>query len=80
MPRARQKALRTLSDAIDRGGSCVLWSGEGLGKTTLLREVHRRLGGAMLGAGDVLDAMAGRHPLCMEEAFFKVVWDALGRQ
>jgi hypothetical protein len=30
-----------------------------------------------LGAGNILDAMDGGHPLSMEEAFFKVVWDAL---
>ncbi len=68
---AQQRAIRELADAIDRGGACVLWSGAGLGKTTILRELHRRVGGTLLGAREILDAMSDRHPFSIEEAFFK---------
>lgn len=76
---AQQQAMRELTAAVERGSPSVLWSGPGLGKTTVLQEFQRRKGGTLVTAKELLDAGAERHPLGIEETFFKVLWEALGR-
>lgn len=76
---AQQQALRELTAAMQRGGPCVLWAGPGLGKTTVLNELRRRSGGTLVTVREMLEAGAERHPLSLEETFFKLVWDALGK-
>ena len=49
----------------------------GLGKTTILRNLHHRMGGALLGFSDLLDASRARHPLALEETFERLVGAAL---
>lgn len=49
----------------------------GMGKTTVLREIHRAVGGAFLTLKDFVDAMQGQHPLALEETFEKIVMEAL---
>jgi AAA+ superfamily predicted ATPase len=56
-----------------------LWSAPGMGKTSVLHELHRRQGGTPVSLKDLLDTASGRHPLSLEESFFNVVWEALGR-
>ncbi|MFN2565453.1 MAG: AAA family ATPase [Gemmatimonadaceae bacterium] len=75
---AQQRALDTLL-AGARPGRLVALSGHlGVGKTTLLREAHARLGGVMLGATDLQRASSeARHPLALEDAFYALVGDAL---
>jgi shikimate kinase len=51
----------------------------GSGKSTVLRALHDRLGGALLDARDLADAPAGRHPLALEDAFTQRVREALAR-
>ena len=51
----------------------------GSGKSTVLRVLHRRLGGAFLDARDLVDAPAARHPLALEDAFTQRIREALAR-
>jgi predicted AAA+ superfamily ATPase len=49
----------------------------GAGTTTVLREVHRAIGGKFLTAREFLDALRGRHPLSLEEALEALGMSAL---
>src|SRR5262249_55545214 len=71
--RAYDGALRALSI----GDVVVLWGGTGMGKTTVLREIHRTRGGAFLTMKPFIDAMRDRHPLAMEETFEQMMMTAL---
>ncbi len=55
----------------------VLRAGAGEGKTTLLERARGVLGGAMLTAKDLVEAMHGRHPLALEETLYAVLTEAL---
>jgi SpoVK/Ycf46/Vps4 family AAA+-type ATPase len=74
---AQQSAFNALSGALSDGNVFVLSGGSGMGKTTLLRALHRQIGGAYLTAKDFLDAMRSQHPLSIEEAFEEIVLAAL---
>jgi ATP-dependent 26S proteasome regulatory subunit len=73
---AQQTALDGLLAAAAIGNILVL-RGVGMGKTTVLHEVHRSLGGAFLTVKGFVDAMRPRHPLAIEETFEQWVRDAL---
>jgi len=51
----------------------LLWSSEGMGKTTMLREVHKKQGGALLGMKDFHAALESAHPLAMEETLIRLI-------
>lgn len=53
--------------------------GTGVGKSRLLRALHQRHGGALLGTKELLDAMPARHPLALEEAFDQLLRSALSQ-
>jgi ATP-dependent 26S proteasome regulatory subunit len=74
---AQQHAFDALSSALPDGHVFVLSGGVGTGKTTVLRALHRKTGGAFLNMRDLLDAMRPRHPLALEETFERLVLDAL---
>lgn len=76
---AQQRALRDLVAALEKEGPCVLWSAPGMGKTTILHELCRRKDGRLVSAGELIGAASERHPFSLEEAFFKILWDALGQ-
>src|SRR5437870_1279099 len=59
------------------GNIFSLASDTGMGKSTLLRTAHERLGGALLGVRDLVAAMPARHPLALEEAFDQLLRTAL---
>src|SRR5262249_9957716 len=59
------------------GHTFVIEASPGLGKTTLLREIHRRRGGVFLSVKDFPETMRSRHPLALEEAFGEWVTQAL---
>jgi transitional endoplasmic reticulum ATPase len=73
----QQRALDTLLQAAGPGRVAVLLGAPGMGKTTLLRVAHDRLGGVLLGAAAIQTAMAGRHPLAIEDALYDLVSGAL---
>jgi SpoVK/Ycf46/Vps4 family AAA+-type ATPase len=75
-PTQRQVCDRLL-DALSRANVLVLESSTGMGKTTLLHEVHDRHGGILLSMKDFIEVMRARHPLALEEAFHEWVAGAL---
>jgi ATP-dependent 26S proteasome regulatory subunit len=74
---AQQSAFDSLSCALPHGHVFVLSGGTGMGKTTLLRALHRQVGGAFLTIKDLVDALRPRHPLAVEETFEELVMAAL---
>jgi transitional endoplasmic reticulum ATPase len=73
---AQQVALEQLRQALPLGNVFVLYGGGGDGKTTIMRELHRELGGAFLTVGEFVNAMHQQHPLAMEEALSQIVMTA----
>lgn len=54
-----------------------VYGAAGLGKTTILRNLHARFGGAEIALKQVIDASRSQHPLALEETFEQVVMDNL---
>jgi transitional endoplasmic reticulum ATPase len=74
---AQQRVFDDLSADLDVGDVFVLHGETGMGKTTVLRQLHRAGGGAFLTVKDVVDATRRQHPLAIEEAFEQLVMQAL---
>src|SRR5262249_44390404 len=74
---SQQHLLDRLFAELPFGHTFVIEASAGLGKTTLLREVHHRRGGALLSVKDFPETMRARHPLALEEAFREWVSQAL---
>lgn len=74
---AQMQAFEGLMRGIRIGSICGLWGGDGMGKTTVLREAHRELGGAFLDLREFMNAMRNSHPMAMEETFGQMALDAL---
>jgi len=51
----------------------LLWGGEGMGKSTILKQLHAAHGGALLTAAEFLVQLEARHPLAIEEAFLATI-------
>jgi transitional endoplasmic reticulum ATPase len=75
---SQQRALDSLVAAARPGHLVALVAGPGLGKTTVLREAHARLGGVMLGTAELQRAASeSRHPLALEDVFYRLIGDVL---
>jgi predicted AAA+ superfamily ATPase len=81
MPTALCPTQQHLCDRLLHGlpltNVLVLQARGGMGKTTLLHEVHHRHGGIFLSMKDFIEVMRPRHPLALEEAFHEWVAAAL---
>jgi ATP-dependent 26S proteasome regulatory subunit len=73
----QQTALDWLIAGLPIGSVFRFWGGVGRGKTTVLREVHRRTGGVYLNLKDFLDAASLKHPQAIEETLYQLVQTAL---
>ncbi len=73
----QQKAFDELDRLSTPGEMCVLIGSPGSGKTTLLERLREQRNGAVVGAAELQAAVAGRHPLAVEDAFYGMVSDAL---
>ncbi len=49
----------------------------GRGRSTVLRALHRALGGALLTMGDYVEAAARRHPLALEDTLYELLVTSL---
>lgn len=74
---AQQAAFDGLIAALAHNNICVLSGDTGMGKTTVLRAIHRQVSGAFLTMKDFLEIQKVRHPLALEESFAGLVMDAL---
>src|ERR1051325_1375035 len=73
----QQRALDGLTAGLSVGNLVLLWGASGMGKTTVLKALHAQTGGAFLSARDYVEAVEDRHPFGIEEAFYRVVLQAL---
>ena len=69
-------ALKDFADA----SLLVVWGGTGLGRTTILKALHAKTGGAFLSMRDYVEKMAGEHPLAFEETFQDFVLSAFKKK
>lgn len=74
---SQQRAFDGLTSSLAHNNILVLSGDTGMGKTTVLRAVHQKVGGAFLTMRDFLDAHKARHPLALEETFTGLILDAL---
>jgi ATP-dependent 26S proteasome regulatory subunit len=76
---AQHHAKEKLKALLPLGHVFGLTCGDGLGRTTLLKHLHRELGGTFLSIRDFLATLPGKHPLALEEAFGQLVQTELRR-
>jgi SpoVK/Ycf46/Vps4 family AAA+-type ATPase len=74
---AQKRVFDSLLAGVDLGSILRLWSGTGRGKTTVLQELHKRVGGAFLNMKDFVESSASKHPLALEETLYRLIMDAL---
>src|SRR6267142_5007379 len=74
---AQKTAFDSLSAGLQVGSILRLWGGIGRGKTTILRELHKQIGGAFLNMKNFVESSAGKHPLALEETLYQLIVDAL---
>lgn len=77
---AQQAALDHLRHILPVGNVLALYSSGGHGRTTVLRELHREIGGAFLTPADFLQAMQGKDPLSFEETFMQLMMSTWNEQ
>jgi transitional endoplasmic reticulum ATPase len=74
---AQQQALDNLEREVAARHVTVLMGRPGAGKTSILRALHHRLGGAYLTSLDFMEASTMRDPLALDETVLIVLRDAL---
>jgi ATP-dependent 26S proteasome regulatory subunit len=74
---AQKRAFDSLSAGLQIGSILRVWGGTGRGKTTVLRELHKQVGGAFLSMKEFVEASAVKHPLALEETLYHLIMDAL---
>ena len=74
---SQQRGYDELRRLLPLGNIFVLAGNDGAGRTTILRELHREVGGAFLNMKDFTSALRQRHPAALEETFEQIVLQAL---
>lgn len=74
---SQQRAFNELMEAFPKGNIFVVWSGEGKGRTTILRQFHKQEGGHWLPLKHYIDELRNQHPLRMEEALESILMEAI---
>jgi AAA+ superfamily predicted ATPase len=70
---------RALDEALATDRPLALTGASGAGRSTVLAELHRHLGGELITARELLLAIEPRHPLGAEEGLFHLLDAALAR-
>jgi hypothetical protein len=76
---SQQEAFGNLTEALPIGNVFVVWSGSGMGRTTMLEELHRLKGGEFLRMKDYIDELRQQNPFTMEEALEQIIMRSLRR-
>ncbi len=76
----QDQALQKLLEIARPGRTVMLLGSDGMGKTEVLRAAHAVLGGVLLTPRKFMESMEGRHPLALEETFYRVLREALAAQ
>ncbi len=74
---AQKRTFDNLSSGLQVGTIVRLWGGVGRGKSTILKQLHRKTGGVLLNMKDFVEASAKNHPLALEETLYQLLFDAL---
>jgi transitional endoplasmic reticulum ATPase len=74
---SQQRAMDQISAAQAAGCIFHLYSDEPRGRTTVLRELHKSLGGAMITIKEFVDAAQSHDPLAIEDAVYEVLMAGL---
>jgi cytidylate kinase len=74
---AQQRGFDQMRRLWPLGNVFVLAGDAGRGRTTVLRQLHRDVGGTFLNMKDFLEAMRHGNPVALEETFEKLILDAL---
>ena len=74
---AQQQTLDALERALRSDYVAVLNGRSGTGKTTILRALHARVGGALLGAREIIEASVDGNPIGLEETSYQLIEGAL---
>jgi transitional endoplasmic reticulum ATPase len=74
---AQQKALDNLERHVRVHHVTSLMGRPGAGKTTILRALHQRIGGAYLTTQQFIEASIDKHPLALDETVYEVLHKAL---
>lgn len=74
---AQQKALDNLERHVRAHHVTSLMGRPGAGKTSILRALHERVGGAYLTTRQFIEASSDRHPLALDETVYNVLHQAL---
>jgi transitional endoplasmic reticulum ATPase len=53
-----------------------LWASSGFGRTTMLEEIQRRIGGTFVEMSQITTAAESRHPIALEDALYSAIRDA----
>src|SRR5205807_860900 len=73
----QQKAFDHLQHLLPLGHVFTLTGNIGLGRTTVLGELHREIGGAFLSMKEYVAALRHVHPSALEETFEDLILAAL---
>src|SRR3954465_4870714 len=74
---SQQRGYDELRRLLPLGNVFVLAGNDGAGRTTVLRQLHREVGGAFLSVKDFTAALRQRDPAAVEETFEEMVLQAL---
>jgi ATP-dependent 26S proteasome regulatory subunit len=74
---AQQRGYDELRRLFPLGNVFVLSGDAGLGRTAVLRQLHREVGGVFLNMGDFTSTLCQRAPATLEETFEQIVLHAL---
>src|SRR5262245_61826939 len=74
---SQQRGYDELRRLLPSGNVFVLAGNDGVGRTTVLRQLHRDVGGAFLNMKDFTAALRQRDPGALEETFEQIVLAAL---
>src|ERR1051326_7956531 len=70
-------ALELLTNLIPKNDILVLFGATGMGKTTTLRELQRRLNTAFISTKEFFDSSKTCHPLALDQAIGELLWNAI---
>jgi ATP-dependent 26S proteasome regulatory subunit len=73
----QQQAFEILLQVLPTGHVFELHGPVGVGKSTVLRQLHQQLGGVLLHINDLAERQHGQHPLALEETFGQLVMESL---
>jgi cytidylate kinase len=74
---SQRAVYEALTAALPAGNVFELRAKPGRGRSTVLSALHAALGGALLTLKEFVAAVAKRHPLALEDAFYEQTFDAL---